>query len=97
MSGKYIPKKIRKAVIERAFARCEYCQSWMKNAIHSFNIDHVIPLDKEGDSSLENLAYSCGGCNSAKATRTEAVDPVTQSVVSLFNPRNTEIKQARIG
>lgn len=87
MSGKYISKKIRKAVVERAFARCEYCQSWMKNAIHPFNIDHVIPLDKGGNSTYDNLAYSCGGCNSFKATRIDGIDPVTQSAATLFNPR----------
>ncbi|MGB0929391.1 MAG: hypothetical protein ACPGVB_01355 [Chitinophagales bacterium] len=40
MSGRYIPVKIRAEVIQRANERCEYCQSWMKNAIHTFNIDH---------------------------------------------------------
>lgn len=87
MSRKYISKQTKKTVIERALARCEYCQSWMKNAIHPFNIDHIIPLDKEGDSDLENLALSCGGCNSFKANRTTAVDPVTKQNVPLYHPR----------
>lgn len=87
MSRKYISKQTKKAVIERAFGRCEYCQSWMKNAIHPFNIDHIHPLDKGGKSELENLALSCGGCNSFKANRVTAIDPVTNKEAPLYNPR----------
>lgn len=87
MSRKHISKQMKKAVIERAFGRCEYCQSWMKNAIHPFNIDHILPLDKGGESELENLALSCGGCNSFKANKTTAIDPVTNKEAPFYNPR----------
>ena len=39
------------------------------------------------DGVEDNLALSCQGCNSHKASRTEAIDPVTGSPVPLFNPR----------
>lgn len=81
MSGRYIPVKIRAEVIQRANERCEYCQSWMKNAIHTFNIDHIIPLDKGGKSNIENLALSCGGCNSAKSDKVTAIDSLTNTDV----------------
>ena len=55
MPRKYIPKQTKQTIINRAFQRCEYCQSWMKYAIHPFNIDHITPLDKGGESELENL------------------------------------------
>ena len=87
MSGKYIPVKVKAEVISRAFERCEYCQSWMKNAIHTFNIDHVIPIDKGGENELNNLALSCGGCNSFKSIRTTGIDPASNEEAPLFNPR----------
>ncbi len=87
MSGRYIPVKIRAEVIQRANERCEYYQSWMKNAIHTFNIDHIIPLDKDGKSNIENLALSCGGCNSAKSDKVTAIDSLTNTDVLIFNPR----------
>ncbi len=87
MPGKRIPRSVRKLVIERAHGRCEYCQSWMRNAIHPFNIDHIVPEKEGGDDDPENLALSCGGDNNNKGDRTTASDPVTKEMVPLFNPR----------
>ena len=36
---------------------------------------------------LDNLCLSCANCNLSKATATTALDPITKTVVSLFNPR----------
>lgn len=74
-------------MVKRAEEKCEYCQSWMKNAIHPFHIDHILPLDQGGKSELENLALSCGGCNSFKANKKTAEDPVTKAELTLYNPR----------
>jgi len=87
MSGRYISAKLKAGIIKRANFRCEYCQCWMKNAIHTFNIDHVIPLDNKGTTALDNLALSCGGCNSAKSNKVTATDPITKRIVPIFNPR----------
>jgi len=62
----------------------------MKNAIHTFNIDHIIPLDNKGTTSLDNLALSCGGCNSAKSNKLTAIDPVTKQIAPIFNPRKQD-------
>ena len=87
MSNRYIPVNIKSAVIKRANGRCEYCHSWAHNAIHTFPIDHILPLDKEGETILENLAYSCGGYNGFKSYKITAIDPLTKNEVSIFNPR----------
>lgn len=87
MSGRYIPEKLKRAVQKRAKGRCEYCQSWGRNAIHTFNIDHLIPLEKGGKTELNNLALSCGGCNSAKSNKITAADSLTKDEVPVFNPR----------
>lgn len=36
---------------------------------------------------MENLALSCGGCNSFKANKITAEDPVTKTELTLYNPR----------
>jgi hypothetical protein len=36
---------------------------------------------------MENLAYSCQGCNNFKYNHTEAIDPGSGIKVPLFNPR----------
>ena len=92
MSARYIPKKIKLAVIARSLGRCEYCQSWARNAIHTFPIDHIIPLDKGGLTVLENLANTCGGCNGFKLDKIKAIDPITKKEVPLFNPRTQKWK-----
>ncbi|MEM8523218.1 MAG: HNH endonuclease signature motif containing protein [Bacteroidota bacterium] len=93
MASKYIPESTKQEVIERAFGKCEYCLSWMHNAIHTFHIEHIRPFHLSEDSSIENLALSCGGCNSFKSIKTSAIDPVTKELVSLFNPRKHEWKE----
>lgn len=90
MPGKRISRSLRKMVIERAHGRCEYCQSWMHNAIHPFNIDHIISEKQGGNENPENLALSCGGDNNNKGERTTAIDPVTKEEVPLYNPRKDE-------
>lgn len=36
---------------------------------------------------MDNLAFSCQGCNSYKYTSVTALDPVTGEAVTLYNPR----------
>lgn len=90
MPGKTLSRKLRKMVIERAKSRCEYCQSWMHNAIHPFNIDHIIPEKEGGTNDLNNLALSCGGDNNNKGDKTKAEDPITKEIVPLYHPRKDE-------
>ena len=52
-----------------------------------FDTEHVIPSSKGGSDELENLAFSCGGCNGYKSNRTTWFDPVDGNEVPLFNPR----------
>ncbi len=79
--------KQRAIVARRARNCCEYCRSQDRYSPDSFSVEHIIPLAKEGISNLENLAFSCQGCNNRKYISIEAVDPVTQANVSLYHPR----------
>ncbi len=83
----HVPLSLQRAVIERAKGYCEYCQLPASFSPASFNFEHIIPLAKQGLTSLENLAFSCGGCNAHKKDKTEALDPLTRQSSPLFNPR----------
>ena len=50
-------------------------------------IDHIIPVSREGETSLSNLCLSCVGCNMFKRDFVAAIDPETGAETALFNPR----------
>lgn len=83
----YIPVDRQRAVIERAESRCEYCQSLADYTTESFAVEHVMPRSRGGSSELDNLAFSCSGCNGHKYNKTEATDPADGKTIPLFNPR----------
>lgn len=78
---------LRRFVFERAHACCEYCQSQARFATESFVVEHINPRARGGTTTLDNLALSCSGCNGHKAKKTQAVDPETGQLVTLFHPR----------
>jgi len=82
-----VPAKLRRLVIARARGHCEYCLSPVSHAVSSFAIEHIVPLEKGGRTTADNLALSCQGCNSHKHIKTEATDPLTKQLALLFHPR----------
>jgi len=60
-------KFTRENLFERDRYRCQYCGN-AYDARH-LNLDHVIPRDKGGRTSWENIVTSCVKCNSRKANR----------------------------
>lgn len=82
-----ISKKTKEELRIRAFGCCEYCQIRSNYAPSSFPGDHINPSSKGGKNELDNLAYSCNGCNWYKGDKTQGVDPETGQLVNLFNPR----------
>jgi hypothetical protein len=52
-----------------------------------FEIDHIIAQKHRGETSSENLAFSCYHCNSHKGPNLAGFDLVTRGVVCLFHPR----------
>ena len=77
----------REAVTQRAHRCCEYCLSQELYSPDPFSVEHIIPLARGGTHDLENLAWSCQGCNSRKYVTVEALDPVTGQTVPLYHPR----------
>ena len=57
----------RQNLFERDGFRCQYCNEIFQ-AKH-LNLDHVIPRDRGGKTSWENVVTSCIRCNSRKGNR----------------------------
>lgn len=80
--------RTREAVRVRADRRCEYCHFHEEDLpLWPFHIDHVVPEQHFGASTLENLAWACQRCNLCKGTNLAAVDAESGKVVRLFSPR----------
>jgi hypothetical protein len=78
---------VRKIVCERALDCCEYCQMQATLSHDPFSAEHIVPIAKGGLDDLENLAWSCLGCNLFKAVATHVFDLLTGDLVPLYNPR----------
>ncbi len=87
MSEKAIPVELRRMVTTRARHCCEYCRTQSHYSADPLTIDHITPRSVGGPTVADNLALCCHGCNQHKARRISARDAVTDSLVSLFNPR----------
>ncbi len=82
-----ISDPIRQAVRERAKYLCEYCHSPERLSANRFTIDHVTPRSLEGSDEISNLALACRRCNERRYNFVAGIDPETQEIVPLFNPR----------
>ncbi len=82
------PREVRQHVIRRAENRCEYCLLPQDFAASAHQVDHVIAEKHGGPTTADNLALSCTTCNRRKGSDIGAVDPETQELVRLYNPRS---------
>lgn len=46
-----------------------------------------MPVSAGGATAMDNLALACSGCNGAKASKIQAVDPLSKAKAPLFHPR----------
>jgi hypothetical protein len=83
----YIPEGLRRAVIERARQCCEYCRLADADSPVSHEIDHIVPTSHRGQTTSENLAYSCYDCNRFKSSNIGSFDPDSGALERLFDPR----------
>jgi hypothetical protein len=83
-----VSRTVKKLVIVRSGARCEYCRVPDYLSAFNYHIEHVVPLQHKGTDELDNLAYSCAPCNLKKGTNIGTLLRLDGPVVRLFNPRN---------
>src|SRR2546426_2470927 len=69
-----LPKKevkfTRHNIFERDRNTCQYCGQEFDRK--DLNLDHVVPRDRGGPTTWENVVCSCVSCNTLKANRTPA-------------------------
>jgi 5-methylcytosine-specific restriction endonuclease McrA len=83
-----IDSAIRKLVRERAQNRCEYCHIHQNDELHiDFHIEHIVARQHSGGDEPSNLALACHHCNRRKGPNLTAIDPHTNQIARLFNPR----------
>jgi HNH endonuclease len=87
MAKPRVPAHLRRDVWRLAAGCCEYCRSQARFAMQPFSVEHISPRSRGGDSSPDNLALSCQGCNNHKYNHTDAPDPATGCMAPLFHPR----------
>jgi len=61
-------KFTRHNIFERDKHQCQYCGKMMDR--RDLNLDHVIPRDRGGSTTWENIVCSCIECNTLKGNRT---------------------------
>ena len=74
-------------VHERAGEQCEYCRMHQCLQGATFHVEHIVPSSHGGGDDLTNLALACPGCNLKKSDQLHAPDPLTGTLVPVFNPR----------
>src|SRR5262245_6835178 len=77
----------RKTVRQRAGNRCEYCRLRQEHTPFTLQIEHLVARKHGGSDDLSNLALACDRCNLHKGSDLTGIDPETNQVVRLFNPR----------
>jgi hypothetical protein len=77
-------------VADRANHRCEYCHAPELVFNFPFEVEHIIPLCKQGIDTGANLALACRSCNLRKGIYVRGVDPNSGVEVPLFHPRQDQ-------
>ena len=87
----------RQSVFERDRFTCQYCGSRFET--RDLNLDHVIPRDKGGKTTWENVVCSCIRCNTRKANKLPAQagmfplnEPRRPRWRPFFDPRATGVR-----
>ena len=82
-----ISNEVRQAIRIRAKYLCEYCHSPERLSANRFTVDHIIPQSLGGSDEIENLALACRRCNERRYNFVAGIDPDTEEIVPIFNPR----------
>lgn len=78
----------RELVRRRAEDRCEYCRLPQTAApFFTFHVEHIRARQHGGSDDPENLALACPDCNAFKGPNVTTVDPESDAVVPLYDPR----------
>lgn len=80
--------ELRERVRIRANHRCEYCHIEERFFTQLFQIEHIVARSHGGGDEPKNLALACRLCNLHKGPNLSGIDPQTNELTRLFNPRD---------
>jgi HNH endonuclease len=81
---------LREVVRKRAGDSCEYCRMPQEaTPLIPFHVEHIVSRQHGGSNDPNGLALACDRCNAYKGPNLTSIDPETQAVVALFNPRES--------
>ena len=76
-------------VRRRAKNRCEYCRlEQRRRPLSRLHVEHIRARKHGGTDDLANLCLACAECNLRKGTNLTGIDPATDAITELFNPRS---------
>jgi hypothetical protein len=74
-------------VAQRARHRCEYCRAPESIFNFPFEVEHIIPVTRQGSREDVNLALACRACNLHKSDHLTGEIDGSMEPVLLFHPR----------
>ena len=80
-------RQLVRSVWQRAGDRCEYCLVPQFAFPLPFQIDHIVAEKHGGKTVSANLALACPHCNRFEGPNIAGIDPASNKLVRLFNPR----------
>jgi len=84
----------RERVRRRANHRCEYCPLPQSGApFPVFHIEHIRARKHGGSDTDDNLCLACNFCNLHKSSNLAGIDPLTDLISPLFNPRKEDWRE----
>jgi hypothetical protein len=87
VSTSYVSVELRRLVVARAEALCEYCLIHEEDTFLGCEIDHIISEKHGGATEEENLALACLFCNRNKGSDLGSLVPGSDRLLRFFNPR----------
>lgn len=66
MSRKKLTETDRKAIYQKTNGHCAYCGSVLP--YKSMQADHIVPLRRGGEDTLDNMLPACRSCNHYKSS-----------------------------
>jgi hypothetical protein len=81
-------EQLRKFVRDRAKNICEYCHLPQEVAAFAqIQVEHIKAKQHRGNDAPDNLAWACPRCNAYKGPNLSSIDPETQEITLIYNPR----------
>jgi len=85
--SRYVPTALQRKIRQQFFDCCAYCRTKECLTATTFELEHILPVSKGGQTSEQNLCLACPTCNRHKAARKTATDPEKNEPAELFNPQ----------